>query len=457
MQNRVRQTIAFLCCLCVFLVSVACAESAFHPMSLLSGDAEDSVLVTLSSPEARFVAAYDENRAIQLNKLIKHLSLEIGIEAKESRLRLFADGHEALSYTVKNGSVGLFQSELAAVLYPEDRENQETEDETLRFLTRVFEPLNLCMNDLQPVMAGMPEAFSEYTKSMEASLGLSGYGKAVRKILITIPAENAQTTFRDTLISLCPEGEVRTFLSSLVFSGQQKFSFMLDKDGTVLRINYDGKAGLTEEDLRTVSLVWKCLREGNRKKDGLTLKTPSKDGNDRFNITLERDLNPDDPAAPLWKWILEADEKKGQDRTLSQFSMDWSQSGNMLTGKMTHQINLNGDKSTLTADASLTEGEGGTYSGGLEIAQKKGKIEKDRFSVQISLSPGRITAETVKEEETGMPREVAGQAKENDRRKLLRALLQLPDEDLLFLFHGLPEEEWQALVRDAAVSVVDEQ
>ena len=456
MKSRFRQAIAVLC-LCVFIVSVAGADSDFHPISLLSGDAEAPVLVTLSSPEARFVSAYDENRAIQLNKLISHLSLEIGIEEKESTLRLLADGHEALSYTVKNGDGELFRSELAAVLYPENENNQELENDTLRFLSRVFEPLNHCLNALQPVLAGLPKTFPEYAKSMEASLGLSGYGKAVRKILLTIPAENAQTAFRDTLISLCPEGEVRTFLSSLAFSGQQKFSYMLDKDGTVLRINYDGKAGLSEEDLRTVSLIWKCLRDGNRKKDSLTLKTPSKDGNERFNITMDRDLNAVGPAAPQWKWTIEADEKMGQDRTLSQFSMEWSQNGNALAGKMTHQINKNGDKSTLTADASLTEGEDGVFSGGLEITQKKGKIEKERFSAQMAISSDRIIAGPVEEKEANTPQEVANRAKENDRRKLLRALLRLPDEDLLFLFSGLPEEEWKALVQEAAVSVVDEQ
>ena len=457
MRIRFRQAFAVLCCLCVFLVPAAGAESAFHPMSLLSGDAEAPVLVTLSSPEAQFISAYDENRALQLNRLMKHLSLEIGIRKSKSGLRLLSDGHEALSYNVEHGSGDLFRTELTDVLYPEDRDNPGTENETLRFLSRVFEPLNLCLNALQPVMAGLPEAFPEYARSMEASLGLSGYGKAVRKILITIPAENAQTTFRDALCSLCPEGEVRTFISSLVFSGQQKISILLDQAGTALRFNYDGKAGLSEEDLRTVSLVWKCLREGNRKKDGLTLKTPSQKETNRFNITLDRDLNPDDPAAPQWKWTIEADEKTGPDRTLSQFSMEWSQNGRVLAGRMTHQDNKNGEKSTLTAEASMTEDEGGVFSGGLEITQKKGKIEKDRFSVQIAVSPDRSEAKTAEDAADDAPREEAARTKENDRRKLLHALLQLPDEDLLFLFSGLPEEEWQALVRDAAVSVVDEQ
>ncbi len=137
--------------------------------------------------------------------------------------------------------------------------------------------------------------------------------------------------------------------------------------------------------------------------------------------------------------------------------MEWSQNGRVLTGRMTHQDNKNGEKSTLTADASMTEDEGGVFSGGLEITQKKGKIEKDRFSVQIAVSPDRSEAKTAEDAADDAPREEAARTKENDRRKLLHALLQLPDEDLLFLFSGLPEEEWQALVRDAAVSVVDEQ
>lgn len=455
MRNRFRQAATILCCLCLFLLSAAGAESAVHPMALLSGDAAAPVLVTISSPEARFLSAYDENRATQLNKLIRHLSLEIETDGKASSLRLLADGYEALSYTVENGTEDLFRPELVAGLYPEDGEEGKTEDETLRFLSGVFEPLNLCLNELQPVLTGLPEAFPEYAKSMEASLGLSGYGKAVRKILLTIPAESAQTAFRDALLSACPEGGVRNFLSSVVFYGQQKLSYMLDKDGTVLRINWDGKAGLSEEDLRTVSLVWKCLRDGNWKKDGLTLKTPSQKGTDRFNITLERDLNPDDPAAPRWQWTIEADEKTGQDRTLSKFTMDWTQDGNALSGKMNHQANLNGEKSTLTAEAALTEGEGGVFSGGLEIARKKDKIEKERFSVQLAFSP--FASEAKASGKDAVTAESAGQAKENDRRKLLRALLRLPDEDLLFLFAGLPEEEWQALVKDAAVSVVDEQ
>ena len=97
------------------------------------------------------------------------------------------------------------------------------------------------------------------------------------------------------------------------------------------------------------------------------------------------------------------------------------------------------------------------FSGGLEIAQKKGKIEKDRFSVQMAVSPGRAEAMTVRDEEATATPETDGRSMANDMQKLLRALLRLPDEDLLFLFQGLPEEEWRTLVQDAAVSVVDEQ
>ena len=66
--------------------------------------------------------------------------------------------------------------------------------------------------------------------------------------------------------------------------------------------------------MRKISLVWKCLRSADRKKDQLTLKTPTIQGSDRDNISYERDLNRTDPEKPSLVWDYQLDEKHGKDK-----------------------------------------------------------------------------------------------------------------------------------------------
>ena len=436
MLKRLLSVAAVLCVLCVCILSIAEDADSFHPMDIMTGETRLPVELILSSPRMIVLSQYDENRLDQLNRLLKHLSLGLTMEEKDASLLVMVDGMEAWSSV--NGYA-------------------DADDDTVRFLGQVFEPFNLYLNAFYPVITGLREAYPEKSKSMEANLNLSGYGRAVRKILITIPAEEAETAFRETLLSLCENTEARAFLSKLVFSGQQKISFMLDQDDREIRINYDGKAGLSQEDIRSVSLVWKCLRNGNHRKDGLSLKTPAQNESDRFNVTLERDLNPDDPQGPAWQWTIETDDKSGPDRSLSKFSMEWKQEDTGLNGTMVHNLNKNGAKTSLSASATLSPSDDGSYTGGVEITHKKGKIEKEHFSVEVSVSPSgkeiraeeKTTAESISAENRKQP-------DGNVNRELLRALLRIPDEDLLFLFSGLPEEEWQKIVQEATVSAVDE-
>lgn len=435
MMKKLLSAATAFCFLGACLLSIAEGTAEFQPMDLFTGHA-GSITLTLSSPRMIVLSQYDDNRLDQLNRLIRHLSMALILDKKDSALQLFVDGREV--YSSVNVSI-------------------EAEDDTAQFLGQVFEPLNLYLDAFYPVIAGLREAYPEKVKIMDANLNLSGYGRAVRKNMITIPAEEAETALRDKLLSLCEESEARLFLSKLVFSGQQKFSFMLDQNDREIRINYDGKVGLSAEDLRSVSFVWKCLREENRRKDALTLKTPAQNESDRFNVTLERDMNPDDPKAPSWQWIIDTDDKTGSDRALSKFSMEWTKGENGLSGTMIHNINQNGNKTTLNASATLTPSESGSFTGGLEITHKKGKIEKEHFTVEVSVAPSgkNVLAENTATEAAGSA-ENRKLIEKNARRELLRALLRIPDEDLLFLFSGLPDDEWQEIVQEATVSAVDE-
>lgn len=459
---RIRRLIFLLFCMMLLCAPLSSEAGKPLPVALLTGEADLPVRLQLSSPEYRTLSPFDESRLDQLNRLIRHLSLELDLDLNLAAGSLLTDSKTAVSFlqrTSPDGSGEVLWSVEPDTVYRTSAESDAAlQDETVRFLEETFLPVNRMLNALYPVFCALPETVGQ-TKQLDASLSFSGYGRAVKRINMTIPADMAAGNYRDQLASLCADDAVRDMISNLVFSGPQKISLMLDAEGRVLRITYDGTAGFSADDLRKVSAVWKCLRDGEHFRDSLTLKTPSESG-DRWNVSMERNLDPTGASGASWDWSFEIDWKTGAVRVPIHFTVHGEKAGESFTGQLTHSVIRDRIKQLLTVSASLDLPEDGTSAGGLEIIHKTGKIEKEHLLLQLAVSPGEhrawpeedalhsIDFAPEQDKPFPVPRAV--------RKQLLRSFLLLPDEDLMYLVSGIPENEWKSILQDTALSVSDE-
>ena len=58
----------------------------------------------------------------------------------------------------------------------------------------------------------------------------------------------------------------------------------------MMKVNYTGKAGFSEDSIRNVDLDWRCLRREEGYKDVLQLKTPAVSGTTRHNISISQEM-----------------------------------------------------------------------------------------------------------------------------------------------------------------------
>ena len=100
---------------------------------------------------------------------------------------------------------------------------------------------------------------------------------------ITFPADFTAEKFPQIISTLVESGESREWIEKFVFHGKQRIVLLLDENERLIRVSYDGEAGISEDKLRRVSVVWRSFREKGIRRDKLVMKTPSVSGYDRNN------------------------------------------------------------------------------------------------------------------------------------------------------------------------------
>ena len=421
---------------------------------LMRGQCDQPVKIIVSSPTYKMISQFGGERTDSLNRLLQHLSLSVAIDGNISETTVMVDQEQVYSYTEEtDGSVTkTVYSVLPDSTYWHTEEKSGMDSVFSDFLEEHFFSLNRLLDDLYTVFEKTAEVFNEYAKSSTVSLNFSGYGKGVRRITIPLPDQYIKEKYHEVITGLAETGESRGFVDHLIFSGPQKIILLYDQNDHLLRINYDGVVGLTEESMRKVSVVWRCVRSAGQKKDNLTLKTPAVKGYDKYNITYERTVDFSDPECHVIKWDMQLDIRDREIKKKIAFNADMVFKEDILDGKTVFSEKQDGNETKKTIITKLQKENSDEYNGTIEITNYSGKIVTS--SAEYSVCVSRGTNLTIpdnhfaqeSEDRSGDKSFSEDLIRDQLADMLIRRLLLLPDEDIRFLNMDIPEEIWESLV-----------
>lgn len=436
------------------ILSSSCAEE-ITPDFLMTGETDTPVSIMISSPEYKSISRFGDERKDSLNRLLKHLSLAVNTDGNTSETIVMIDQEPVYSYveTTTDSIQKTVYSVSPDTVVVQQRENHEDDSSVISFMNDHFFMLNKLLDDLYPAFEKTAEVFSEFAKESSASLNFSGYGKAVKRIVISLPDQYVSDHFPAVPASLAASRESKDFIDRLIFKGPQKIILLYDQENRLLRVNYDGKAGFSEETMRKVSVVWRCKRSDAGKKDHLTLKTPSLTGYDKYNLIYERDVDACSQDFGSIKWDFQLDFREGQTKKKTGFKADLTFAENTLKGEVSYSEKQDGNESKITIVPSIKKEKPSEFSGTIEIANYSGKIVLTRTEYTLQVSPGEkltvpeiLSVQGNESSEEGIVTD-DGQIQELLSGVLIRKLLSLPAEDLVFFNSDIPDEVWKTLVQ----------
>ena len=441
MKNIIRTTfLMIIAAFCLLSCSNGIGE-AFPSHFLLTGEFASPVTFSIYTPEYTQLAQFGKERLDSLNRLLRHISVAVSSDHNGAETVLYIDQEPLLSITET-------QAEMNGQKQSTHEDKNTDQDEYISFLEKQFFRLNRLMDELYPVFCKAADSFPELTGRSSASLNFSGFGKSANRMTIQFPSEYVSERFPDALADLCDSQSIKNEIKNLIFQGPQKIVLLFDQNGNVLRINYDGTVGVSETEMRKISLVWKCMRSGTHVKDSLTIKTPAVKGYDKDNISYERELDVSDPVNRKLKWDYQLDQKKEKEKTKIRYTGDLITEDMNSSGKIHYNVKGNSfpEHSIIITEAVSKEKEA-EYAGTLEITNKTGKIVTSSVTSGFSISESNLS-DTQKKEQAGsqiiMITDHEG-IPEEAIRILIQKMMTLPDEDTEFLRKDIPDEVWKLL------------
>ena len=455
-----RKLISLCLFILILLPALSFAAGIPLPVALLTDENAGPVKIMVFDPEVKKMSQFDDSRTEQLNKLIRHLAIDISVDQNLSRTRILADQSEVLSFLQRHESndIQTIFSFEPTVIYTDKSESEDISGNGLAdFLEEKLAMINQNLDDFYFLFAAAPEAFTDRSRTEKTDLRFTGFGRAVKRITITFPAEYVNECFPDALTSLTQSSLCKKLLSGLTFSGSQRIGILYNENEKIVRITYDGQAGKTPEALRKVSLVWKCLHEDNHVKDSVSFKSPAVTGADKDNIAMERDLDLTDNSPENFLWDVTIDHRAGKDdRKQTHFIGKLTNNESLISGVIEYTVKRDGESTKVRITPEIMEESTGEYKGTLEFTDYSGKIEKNNVLVHLLLQkddhmiwPGDGLTET----ESGIL--LTGENAENKGEFsledtiigiIVRKLFSLPEEDLEYFSKEIPESMWTELI-----------
>lgn len=437
-----------------FAASVSYAMPT-DPVTILFGEETLPCRITIYSPEVKTLSQFDQDRLEELNRLLKHLSYIINIDGECAEETLMIDQTDAYTAIRRDGETDTqtVYSLQPQTVYVQSSETQPAGPESMQSYLEVELPtINHMLNEFYVLFSEMPEIFSEYVKEAGTGIRLSGFGKAVKRITINFKPDFVREQYSQKLIQGTGSEYCKNILSDLIFEGNQKIDLLYDSDNQLIRISYNGKVGKSSESMRNVSLVWKCLHNEQGRKDSLVFKTPAVSGYDKNNIIIEREIDYSESDRQLFSFDIQTDQRAGEEKKYTRFSADIRSENQHMTGEMEFSKGKRNDAEKTKASFSVQEENIEECKGSLEIAEYSGKIEKSRFAVCLKLEPGHsvvwpdtgsyilidLDRSEQSEQETELQEEII--------KSIIRTMMQLPGEDLVYFSNGISEEVWLALI-----------
>ena len=396
---------------------------------------------------------FDGNRTDQLNRLLRHFVFSGVLDSRETTLSVCLDG-ESL-FTVSETEVGGKTTRMLAcdpdtnIIIPGEKtdtdpivsvEGYRSVSENLCIYT-VLEEYTLFFRqlpDLYPELSGSGKILEKY----------KDYGTAVKKTNIHF-TENEWAACVRKYAPEIPEGTSIPDLRKMYFEGRQDVELLLKEDGSVLKIRYGGRAGISEDDMRTVRLEWKTVRAESVERDELSLRTLDSNAARRNNLLLEHTWRKGEAGTETFSWKTETDTVYDGIRTRGIVECTMEEADGKISGRWSETVSVKNENTVCECAFSSADEPAGGRSGILEIISTKDKIETGRMKADYRLT---CTVPVQAGELLPEPKRVSDdefdEIRGNLTRRILVKLLSLPKEDLLFLTEGIPEETVKTILPD---------
>ena len=447
-MKRILKLLALLTALLTGIHSAG-AESGDFLRLLTTGVSQTPLKVHFDSVRFHTLTPFDEERTESLDRLIRHLSVDITTDHHHSDTVLSVDGDPFLSITEQAGddstvSVYSLAPEMAF-------ESRNDGIHTYDFLENRFFVLNRLLDDLYPLFDRIPLRFADKAKTEKVSLNYTGYGRGVKKITFQFSAEEVKSIFSGILDELTVSDDTAKLIRSLVFDGKQKIILIYDADDHLLRLNYDGKAGHSENDIRKLSVICRSVRNDGLIKDKITVKSPAVKGYNRDNVTYERTLDYKTPENTSIVFDYQLDNRSEENRKKIHWFAELDRKDTAVNGSITYDEKGTEGNQTITVQPELLLSNG-EYSGTLEITRKSGKIVLCDVVSQISLSNVKelvqqeISHSAVIDSDSENGKAAFASLQQTIAAALVKRLVRLPAEDLDFLNHDLDAADWTSLI-----------
>lgn len=466
MRDGIRWLMMFVLCMAVTVG--AAAEAAFIPE--LSEWSWESMPVEVElHADVQTHMPYDDARLQQLNAMLGHLSLKVHLQQlggeQWSRMSLLVDDQEVLTALQREMAYG---TEAQFSTAPDSTYvwSADSGMDMISLLGGESSELWLTgselswMDDALALMDAAVQAMPDYLTDQKYLVTIENMGKATRKQTLTIP-KSAAAELTTQLAELCPDGMLKTMLQDAVFSGKQTLTLWRNSEGQILRADWSGNAGLTADDLRQVSLVWRLCREDEQVRDDLTLKTPKVKGSGRNNLIIQRIVKQSGDQATLDLTITRNTLQDGVKTVVTgQFDLtrELEAGHSHVTGSMDiqRQVNDASDVEQLLIQPDVVFAgaqEQPAVSGQLAVSQYLNKNLQEQATITLNARQAdwmmwelRSSQITINDE----TREVQARKLLNGMTvELVRRLVLLPQEDTLFLSDGLDEDIWKQIVQAA--------
>ena len=467
---------ALFLCLSLLIGQSALAAEPFAPhWTELEGVMENggSMHLELSGQLTEWVPFETENTAA-INALLKHCGFEVDYTGQtgdeQYALTITVDGQPVATVGQKTTPEGIeWYSDLNDAVYTLEAGSQ-TQPLTLMSDNEradgllLWEEVLLGDIPLEELAQHMIQLLMAEGKAAKSTKNVSKIGRAAKTYKITTDGPGAQDIVTQAAEAMnSPYAEA--FASQLTFSGAKNiFTLYENKEGTILGLNFSGRAAFAGGDARKVTLTWGFKADDETRLDTLSLTAPSVKGKNKLTVkfTWNRDWK---AAANTQRLEGSISSTLNSVKTSQTVSVDLKNAkalnGHQITGAIQVDTTENDVKETLILKPTIQttkQDQRPSFRGSIQIETLKSKKPMLTAAVSVAMDPKVDPIFAPVELMEVIPLEDLSEdaLKETDEelavlltQRLLLAMMTLPQEDLAALQTGISQANWEKVVETA--------
>lgn len=465
---------ACLMCLCLLTAGQpAFAGEAFAPQwqELMEELAQGrAVQVTLSAGLYEWVP-FETDTVALINRILNHCAFQVDYQNREGQelfnVCLEVGGKPVLSFTQKETPQRTeWYSDLTQEVYTLEAENR---GKRLSVMAGETEPGLFSWEELL-LDGGAPEAFLDsliqglipLAEPKKISKKISGIGTAKNSLKATLTGEAAQTL----LSAACAASncqQVIAFLNALTFTGDKNsFTLYQDASGNNLALGFSGNAAYGEGDARKVTFLWGFKEELASRTDTLSITAPSVKGSNRLtaDCTWERIWQEDLNTQTLSGQVSTTVDKHKSTQSFDVLLQNTKGADNQrVSGRLQMTTKAGEDTRTVILKPALLtvkNYEGLSFKGNVEVLEENNGITTLSTTLSLVLDPQQppdfepqgllelVPLDALGEEALA---QIDAKLAQGITRRLLKAVMALPQEDIQLLAIGLSQENWEKVLK----------